>query len=269
MVRRRSRRIARGPGVPVLDAPPRGRAAARRGRLPEGHAGRQHAEPDGARHRPRRARVLHRARRAPDDLEAEHAADGDRGHGPGHAQPGERPARAHARAGLRHSASWVYLFYSQLPDNTNTQVVRASRSTATRSTWPPSRRSSRSRISAGSAATPAARCTSAPDGSLFIATGDNTNPFDSGGYNPIDERAGRSAWDAQRTSANTNDLNGKILRIKPIEIPTGTPGVGNDVHDPARATCSRPARQDAARDLRHGLPQPVPDHRRPGDRAGC
>ena len=67
----------------------------------------------------------------------------------------------------------------------------------------------------------------APDGSLVIATGDNTNPFDSGGYNPIDERAGRSAWDAQRTSANTNDLNGKILRIKPVENPTGTPGLGN------------------------------------------
>ena len=53
----------------------------------------------------------------------EHAADGDGGHGAGHAQPGERPARPPARAGLRHSASWVYLFYSQLPDNTNTQVI--------------------------------------------------------------------------------------------------------------------------------------------------
>ena len=53
------------------------------------------------------------------------------------------------------------------------------------------------------------------DGNLYLATGDNTNPFDSGGFTPIDERAGRSAWDAQRTSANTNDLNGKVLRIKP------------------------------------------------------
>ena len=53
------------------------------------------------------------------------------------------------------------------------------------------------------------------DGNLYLATGDNTNPFDSGGYAPIDERPDRSAWDAQRTSANTNSLNGKVLRITP------------------------------------------------------
>jgi PKD repeat protein/glucose/arabinose dehydrogenase len=54
------------------------------------------------------------------------------------------------------------------------------------------------------------------DGNLYLATGDNTNPFDSGGYTPIDERPGRSAWDAQRTSANSNSLMGKVLRIKPL-----------------------------------------------------
>ncbi len=64
------------------------------------------------------------------------------------------------------------------------------------------------------------------DGNLYLATGDNTNPFDSSGYAPIDERPGRSAWDAQRTSANTNSLNGKVLRIKPLaaggySIPAG------------------------------------------------
>ena len=53
------------------------------------------------------------------------------------------------------------------------------------------------------------------DGNLYLATGDNTNPFDSGGYSPIDERPNRSAWDAQRTSGNTNSLNGKVLRITP------------------------------------------------------
>jgi cytochrome c len=54
-----------------------------------------------------------------------------------------------------------------------------------------------------------------PDGTLYISTGDNTNPFASEGFSPIDERPGRSPWDAQRSSANTNDLRGKILRIKP------------------------------------------------------
>jgi hypothetical protein len=53
------------------------------------------------------------------------------------------------------------------------------------------------------------------EGNLYIAVGDNTNPFASGGYSPIDERSGRSAWDAQKSSSNTNDLRGKILRIKP------------------------------------------------------
>jgi cytochrome c len=54
-----------------------------------------------------------------------------------------------------------------------------------------------------------------PDGNLFISLGDNTNPFESDGYSPSDGRPGRQAFDAQRTSANTNDLRGKILRIKP------------------------------------------------------
>ncbi|GLR16510.1 ThuA domain-containing protein [Portibacter lacus] len=55
------------------------------------------------------------------------------------------------------------------------------------------------------------------NGNLYIATGDNTNPFESNGFAPIDERAGRSAFDAQGTSANTNDLRGKVLRIHPEE----------------------------------------------------
>ncbi|MCF6376869.1 ThuA domain-containing protein [Nocardioides KLBMP 9356] len=63
-------------------------------------------------------------------------------------------------------------------------------------------------------------------GNLYLTVGDNTNPFASDGYNPIDERAGREAWDAQRTSGNTNTLNGKVLRIKPLaaggySIPAG------------------------------------------------
>ncbi len=65
-----------------------------------------------------------------------------------------------------------------------------------------------------------------PDGNLYASLGDNTNPFESEGFAPIDERNGRSAWDAQRTSGNTNDLRGKILRITPTpdgsyDIPDG------------------------------------------------
>src|SRR5690606_9055094 len=46
------------------------------------------------------------------------------------------------------------------------------------------------------------------------STGDNTSPFESDGFSPSDERPGRSAFDAQKSSSNTNDLRGKILRIK-------------------------------------------------------
>lgn len=54
------------------------------------------------------------------------------------------------------------------------------------------------------------------DGNLYLSTGDDTNPFASNGYAAIDERPERNpAFDAQRSSGNTNDLRGKVLRIKP------------------------------------------------------
>lgn len=53
------------------------------------------------------------------------------------------------------------------------------------------------------------------DGNLYLSTGDNTNPHGSNGFSPSDERPGRGPWDAQKSSANTNDLRGKIIRIKP------------------------------------------------------
>ncbi|WP_420148980.1 ThuA domain-containing protein, partial [Spirosoma sp.] len=64
-------------------------------------------------------------------------------------------------------------------------------------------------------------------GNLYLSTGDNTNPHGSNGYSPSDERPGRSAWDAQKSSANTNDLRGKIIRIKPQPDGTYTVPDGN------------------------------------------
>ncbi|MCG2462223.1 ThuA domain-containing protein [Flavobacteriaceae bacterium F89] len=65
-------------------------------------------------------------------------------------------------------------------------------------------------------------------GNLFIAIGDNTNPFGiSHGYAPMDERPGRTDFDAQRSSGNTNDLRGKILRIHPEPDGTYTIPPGN------------------------------------------
>jgi cytochrome c len=63
-------------------------------------------------------------------------------------------------------------------------------------------------------------------GNLFLSTGDNSNPFFSG-YAPVDERPGRMPWDAQKSSANTNDLRGKIIRIHPEPDGTYTIPEGN------------------------------------------
>jgi cytochrome c len=80
------------------------------------------------------------------------------------------------------------------------------------------------------------------EGNLYLSTGDDTNPFQSSGYTPIDEREGRNpAFDAQRTSANTNDLRGKVLRITPSEgggytipegnlFPEGTEGTRPEIY---------------------------------------
>ncbi|SHG49415.1 cytochrome c [Chryseolinea serpens] len=66
-----------------------------------------------------------------------------------------------------------------------------------------------------------------PHGNLFISTGDNSSPFESDGFSPSDERAGRAPFDAQKSSANTNDLRGKILRIHPEDDGTYTIPEGN------------------------------------------
>lgn len=80
-----------------------------------------------------------------------------------------------------------------------------------------------------------------PHGNLFISVGDDTNPFASDGFAPIDEREGRAPWDAQRTSANANDLRGKVLRITPTPegsytipdgnlFPEGTEGTRPEIY---------------------------------------
>ncbi|MEM7657944.1 MAG: PQQ-dependent sugar dehydrogenase, partial [Bacteroidota bacterium] len=56
-----------------------------------------------------------------------------------------------------------------------------------------------------------------PEGYLWLSTGDNTSSKESDGYSPLDERPGRGPFDAQKSSGNTHDLRGKILRIDPQE----------------------------------------------------
>lgn len=63
-------------------------------------------------------------------------------------------------------------------------------------------------------------------GNLYLSTGDDINPFGNEGYGALDGRPGRAGWDGRSTSSNTNDLRGKVLRIKPrpeggYDIPAG------------------------------------------------
>ncbi len=79
------------------------------------------------------------------------------------------------------------------------------------------------------------------DGNLFITVGDDTIPFESSGFAPIDEREGRKQWDAQKSAGNSNDLRGSILRIKPEDdgtysiprgnlFPIGTPKTRPEIY---------------------------------------
>ena len=79
-------------------------------------------------------------------------------------------------------------------------------------------------------------------GNLFLSLGDDSTPFESDNYNPIDERSGRPAnVDAQKTSGNSNDLRGSIIRITPQPdgtysipegnlFPVGTPNTRPEIY---------------------------------------
>jgi glucose/arabinose dehydrogenase/cytochrome c551/c552 len=72
-----------------------------------------------------------------------------------------------------------------------------------------------------------------PNRMLYLSTGDNSTPFNeaemayvNNGFAPLNDIPGHQQYDARRSSANTNDLRGKILRIivnedGSYEIPQG------------------------------------------------
>ncbi|MEV4351197.1 PQQ-dependent sugar dehydrogenase [Actinoplanes sp. NPDC049596] len=175
---------------------------------------------------------------------------------------GTIPVYTHDEEGLQGVAvdpgfatnRYIYLFYAP-PLNTPAGDAPATGTAATWATWAGVNRLSRFTLNAdftinqASAVTvlevPTDRgmcCHVGGDmdwdaaGNLYISTGDDSNPFDSAGYSPIDERTNRNpAYDAQRSAGNTNDLRGKILRIKvnangSYSIPAGNlfaPGTAN------------------------------------------
>jgi plastocyanin len=73
-------------------------------------------------------------------------------------------------------------------------------------------------------------------GNLYLGVGDDVSPNAPGHnrYAPMDYRSAER-WDARKTSANTADLRGKILRIKPLDNIRGNaqPGVGQTYTIPA------------------------------------
>ncbi len=75
-------------------------------------------------------------------------------------------------------------------------------------------------------------------GNLYLSAGDDTDPFFSQGFAPIDERPGMGGRDARKTSSNTNDLRGKILRITPQ--PDGTYTIPNGNLFPKGTEKTRP-----------------------------
>lgn len=90
-----------------------------------------------------------------------------------------------------------------------------------------------------------------PDGNLFIALADNTQNIFNGtgaGYAPRDPA--RPLYDAQRSAANTNDLRGKILRIRPeangtYSIPAGN--LKDSIDKPSFNPRWNPAEDDLAK----------------------
>jgi cytochrome c len=73
---------------------------------------------------------------------------------------------------------------------------------------------------------------------MYISTGDNTVPFESDGFAPIDRMDNRLVYSAERSAGNTNDLRGKILRIHPEADGSYTIPEGNLF--PKRTPLTRP-----------------------------
>lgn len=72
-----------------------------------------------------------------------------------------------------------------------------------------------------------------PDKLLYFSAGDNSTPFDeqgakyvNSGYAPLNDLPGHQQYDARRSAGNTNDLRGKIMRLRlkddgTYEVPDG------------------------------------------------
>ena len=124
---------------------------------------------------------------------------------------------------------------------------------------------------ARSAATPPARCTSTPTATSTSrpATTRTRSPPTASPRSTSGPAARSGTPSARRPTRTTSTA--RSCGSSRWTNPTGAPGVGNTYTIPAGNLFAEPGHdeQDAARDLRDGLPQPVPVHGRPGDGLGA
>jgi len=64
-------------------------------------------------------------------------------------------------------------------------------------------------------------------GNLFLSIGDGSDPYQSSGFAPLNEVAGKEPQDAQRSAGNSKDYRGKIHRITPTADRKYTIPAGN------------------------------------------
>jgi glucose/arabinose dehydrogenase/type 1 glutamine amidotransferase len=104
------------------------------------------------------------------------------------------------------------------------------------------------------------------EGNLYLGTGDDVDPFmgQNHNYAPIDQRY-PERYDARNTSANINDLRGKILRIRPLPNASGEPGVGTTYSIPEGNMFPQGAPQTRPEIYAMGFRNPFTVHADPND----
>ena len=143
---------------------------------------------------------------------------------------------------------WIYLYYSPPDTGTNADGQKTGENILSRFTLTGDKLDLASEKVMLRVATQREQCCHMAGGlafdahgNIYISTGDNTYPHASEGYSPMDERPLHSPYDAQKSSANANDLRGKILRVTPqadgsVTIPPGnlfkpgTPGTRPEIY---------------------------------------